>query len=122
MPAMVSDDWVEVVLVLAPTGGDAQVASDLLRGVGSRSVVCQSMSDAVAGLERGTAALVIASEALEDGGSEQLSEALLRQPPWSDVPVILLTGILIYMIRSWKNGEWPFNESVTAIAESVSGN
>ena len=35
MPAMVSDDWVEVVLVLAPTGGDAQVASDLLRGVGS---------------------------------------------------------------------------------------
>ena len=36
--------------------------------------------------------------------------------------VILLTGILIYMLRSWKNGEWPFGESAAAVVESVSGN
>jgi len=36
--------------------------------------------------------------------------------------VILLTGILIYMIRSWKNGEWPFGEALPSAIESVSGN
>jgi amino acid transporter len=36
--------------------------------------------------------------------------------------VILLSGILIYMIRSWKNGEWPFGEALPSAIESVSGN
>ncbi|HZQ70191.1 MAG TPA: APC family permease [Terriglobales bacterium] len=33
--------------------------------------------------------------------------------------VILLSGILIYMIRSWKNGEWPFGQTTAAAIESV---
>jgi amino acid transporter len=36
--------------------------------------------------------------------------------------VILLTGLLIYMVRSWKNHEWPFKEAIPAPMESVSGN
>src|SRR5580693_5042087 len=28
--------------------------------------------------------------------------------------VILLTGVLIYMIRAWKDGEWPFGERLRA--------
>ena len=30
--------------------------------------------------------------------------------------VILLTGVLIYMIRAWKDGEWPFGERLRAKA------
>ncbi len=86
-----ADDWIDVVLVLAPTGADAAVASELLRAVGARSVNCASMSEVVHNLDTGTAALVISSEALEDGGAEELTEALSHQPPWSDMPVILLT-------------------------------
>ena len=85
------DDWVEVVLVLAPTGGDAFVAAELLQGVGARSLICRSMTEVVQALSRGTAALVIASEALEGDAAEELADALAQQPAWSDVPVILLT-------------------------------
>ena len=31
--------------------------------------------------------------------------------------VILLTGLIIYFLRSWKNGEWPFGQSVRALVE-----
>ena len=85
------DDWTDVVLVLAPTGGDARVATELLEGVGARSQVCDSMTALVHALSKSTAALVVASEALEDGGAEELAEALAHQPAWSDLPVILLT-------------------------------
>ena len=90
-PATPLSDWVEPVLVLAPTGGDAALAVELMAEVGAHAVVCQSMADIVAGIERGAAALVLASEALEDGSADVLSQALARQPAWSDIPVILLT-------------------------------
>jgi PAS domain S-box-containing protein len=91
MPSAATDHLVESVLVLAPTGGDAQVARDLVRDAGARASICLSIDDVVAGVEGGAAALVLASEALEDGGAELLSQALARQPAWSDIPVILLT-------------------------------
>ena len=30
--------------------------------------------------------------------------------------IILLTGVVIYMIRAWKDGEWPFGEGLRAKA------
>jgi PAS domain S-box-containing protein len=85
-----ADDWVDVVRVFAQPA-DAAAAADLLAGVGARSVLCESMHQVVDELERGTAALVIASEALEGDGADVLSKALGQQPTWSDLPVILLT-------------------------------
>ncbi len=31
--------------------------------------------------------------------------------------VILLTGLIIYFLRSWKNGEWPFGQAAQAVVE-----
>jgi APA family basic amino acid/polyamine antiporter len=31
--------------------------------------------------------------------------------------VILLTGLIIYMLRAWKNGEWPFGQAIPAVVE-----
>ena len=36
--------------------------------------------------------------------------------------LILLTGLLIYFVRAWRNREWPFGETAPAVLESVSGN
>jgi APA family basic amino acid/polyamine antiporter len=33
--------------------------------------------------------------------------------------VILVVGLLIYMFRAWRHGEWPFGESVGAAVEEV---
>jgi PAS domain S-box-containing protein len=85
------NDWVEPVLVLAPTGGDARLAAELMAEVGVHTLVCDSMSEIAAGVGRGAAALILASEALEDGSAEMLSQTLAQQPAWSDIPVILLT-------------------------------
>jgi hypothetical protein len=30
--------------------------------------------------------------------------------------VILLTGVIIYMVRAWKDSEWPFAETAKAKA------
>ena len=31
--------------------------------------------------------------------------------------VILLTGLIIYVLRSWRNGEWPFGQTTGALRE-----
>jgi len=33
--------------------------------------------------------------------------------------VILLTGVIIYMIRSWRRGDWPFGVRLTTSSETV---
>jgi amino acid transporter len=33
--------------------------------------------------------------------------------------VLLITGLIIYFIRAWRNREWPFGERVTALPESA---
>lgn len=81
------------VLVLAPTGRDASLAADALRGVGLGITVCPSVDDLVRAFGSGGAgAAVIAQEALNPPALEALSRMLSRQPPWSDLPLILLTG------------------------------
>ena len=35
--------------------------------------------------------------------------------------VILITGIAIYMIRAWRNREWPFGEGTLLAAEGAPG-
>jgi APA family basic amino acid/polyamine antiporter len=31
--------------------------------------------------------------------------------------VILFTGLIIYVLRSWKNGEWPFGQTIRAVVK-----
>jgi len=36
--------------------------------------------------------------------------------------VILIAGLIIYLIRAWRSGEWPFGESVPAVLQGASSN
>jgi PAS domain S-box-containing protein len=82
------------VLVLAPTGRDAVMTFDVLADAGTRVHVCTDLADLLTSMTQGVGALLIAEEALaNDLHIEYLGERLMRQPPWSDLPVILLTHI-----------------------------
>ncbi len=80
------------VLILAPTGRDAALAGEALAGAGLSAEVCADMEALRREMTAGAGAALIASEALTPAPLRLLQEALAQQPPWSDLPVIILTS------------------------------
>ena len=79
----------ERVMVMAPVGQDAQAIADLLNAEGFETFICPKPGDG--GDISAAGALVMTEEALEVASAEDLLEALKTQPPWSELPVIILT-------------------------------
>ena len=83
----------ERVLVVAPTGDDAAVAAQILRGAGSDVLVLDDLTALAREVDAGAGLVLIASEALADGpGCTSLREALERQEAWSEIPILLIGG------------------------------
>ncbi len=82
----------ELVLVLAPTDNDSEVAAQVLRDSGLLAVKCKDVSDLCQQMNDGAAVIVIAEEALPLNELPLLKFALEAQETWSDIPVILLVG------------------------------
>lgn len=80
------------VLILAPTGRDAPLAREVLEGAGLSAAVCADMGALCEGIAAGAAVALIASEALTPDALALLREVLTHQPPWSDLPVVILTS------------------------------
>jgi signal transduction histidine kinase len=85
----------ETVLVLAPLGRDAELACHTLEGAGFGCHPCRDMSELLNKLAFGVAALLVTEEALTGRNRELLLHYLDAQPPWSDLPVILLLSALL---------------------------
>ncbi len=79
------------VLLHLATTRDAELAADVLGRHGMGSVRCLELASLVDEIERGAGALLVAEEMLGDGAGPLLREILVRQPRWSDLPVLLLT-------------------------------
>jgi len=82
----------ERVLILAPLGRDAEIASSLLVESGRSTQICVDIGQLRAELEKGAALALITEEAVADSDLSKLSEWIASQPPWSDMPIILLTA------------------------------
>jgi two-component sensor histidine kinase len=82
----------ERVLVLAPNGRDSEVASRLLRVAGRHTFTCASLAQMCDELEKGAAFSLITEEALAHSDLTRLRDWVAAQPPWSDLPIVLLTG------------------------------
>ena len=80
------------VALLTPTGADASVTQRVLAKAGFEGQPCTVMADAVQAISGEIVALVVAEEALSPPARARLFDALQQQPPWSDVPVIVLAG------------------------------
>jgi PAS domain S-box-containing protein len=88
------------ILLLAPTGRDAELLADVLSRNGFEAGVCSSMAALSESLDDGGAVAVIAEEALEHPATDQLDAALAAQPSWSDLPIIVLLGSVATLASS----------------------
>lgn len=79
-----------VVLILAPEGRDAKVASAILGEVGITSAITTTLADLVAELD-GAACAIVTEEALLRWDRHDIALWVDRQPPWSDFPFVLLS-------------------------------
>jgi signal transduction histidine kinase len=78
------------VLLIAPTRRDREATLHLLQRARVSGIACDHLTDAVAAIDAGIGALLMTDAALTDLHLDELKAALARQPPWSEVPIILL--------------------------------
>src|ERR1700733_10472493 len=79
-------------LLLPATSRDAEGTTALLKREKLLSVACENAGSLARALDSGVGAILMTDDALADPGIDQVLEALGRQPPWSDVPAIVLCG------------------------------
>ena len=63
----------------------------MLSRLGIDLAICRSFEELIRGVTTGAGALLIAEEALSSGHTAALHSVLAAQPPWSDLPVVVLT-------------------------------
>jgi len=78
-------------LLIAPTAKDAEITSGLLNGAGIETAIFTSLERLVQELNVGAAAVMIGEEHLTGASLAPLAAWLSRQPPWSDLPMLILT-------------------------------
>ncbi len=79
------------LLVLAPVDKDAALTRSILGEAGIDCVICPDLESVGRKLEAGAGALLLAEEALAGAWPGPFLQALTEQPPWSDLPVLVLT-------------------------------
>jgi signal transduction histidine kinase len=85
-------DGLQSVALLTPTGRDGDIMARVLASSGLHATVCSDMAELCGQLAGDVGALVVAEEALSATATEMLLAVLDAQPPWSDVPIMVLTG------------------------------
>jgi PAS domain S-box-containing protein len=81
-----------LVLVLAPRGRDGPAIGEQLGRAALDMQVCRDHGELLEALERGADAVVLAEEALVGAPAQALGTWVSSQPPWSDMPFVLLTS------------------------------
>ena len=89
---MRADSPDERALILAPFGRDATLAAEALAKAGMHSAVCTDLAELCRQIPVGVGAVLLTEETLTSGDVGCLVELLNRQPPWSDLPLVILTG------------------------------
>ncbi len=80
------------LLVFAPFGKDAALISEVLLKSGILVEAVKKPSELAQCIRDGADAAIITEEALDAETTKFLSECITSQPPWSDFPLIILTG------------------------------
>ena len=80
----------ERILILAPRGRDAEVMQQVLSRGNSACHLCLDLGDLRSQLEAEVGAVLVTEEALVGEGLEPVLQWCEAQPPWSDLPVVVL--------------------------------
>ena len=80
----------ERILILAPRGRDASLASEALKGANLTPHICPDLATLVRELPLGAGAIVVAEEAIPPQRVSLLTNALADEPSWSELPIVVL--------------------------------
>src|SRR5690348_110590 len=80
------------VLILAPVGRDAGACAMLVGQAGLDARVCSDFQDLIAQLDLGADVVLLTEEALYGKSVDRLAVWVSAQPPWSDLPFIVMTS------------------------------
>ena len=79
------------LLFLAATSRDAATTDAMLSPLGIGVEICRSFDELIRELTAGAGAILLPEEALSPAHTAALRAVLAAQPPWSDLPVLVLT-------------------------------
>lgn len=82
----------ECVFIMAPVGQDAETMAALLDAEGFETQICRELDEYSGRITDGAGALLLTEEALESAQGLLLLDLLKGQPPWSELPLIVLTS------------------------------
>jgi signal transduction histidine kinase len=82
----------ERVIIIAPVGQDAEAMAALLNAEGFETRICHGLDEYSRQITDSAGALLITEEALESAQGSLLLDVLKAQPPWSELPLIILTS------------------------------
>jgi two-component sensor histidine kinase len=102
----------ERILILAPHGRDREIASQLLQEAGWATLTCPDLANLCLELGNGAAVALIVEEVVATEDLACLAEWISTQPPWSDFPIIILTG----------HGDTPSRNALANRLEHLLGN
>lgn len=82
----------ERLLVLAPTGRDAELVRQVFAAAGLVAERCSAVEELCARARDGAGALLVAEEALTHAAMRAIAELVRAQEPWSDLPVLVFSS------------------------------
>jgi PAS domain S-box-containing protein len=80
------------ILIFAPTGRDAQLTANFLGEFDKVVLVCRDMGELCSRLDDKIDLVILAEETLNSNSVQLLVEKLSCQPPWSDIPISIITS------------------------------
>ncbi|MBR0810832.1 MULTISPECIES: ATP-binding protein [Bradyrhizobium] len=80
------------VLIFAPIGRDGPASAELFRNSHLEAVNCRSLPELVSAMSEGVGAVFLAEEGLFGKDTAPLAQWIAAQPPWSDLPFVVLTS------------------------------
>ena len=82
----------ERIIIIAPVGQDAAAMATLLDSQGFETQICNGSAEYSREMIDSSGALLLTEEALESAQGSLLLDVLKAQPPWSELPLIILTS------------------------------
>src|SRR5947209_3161231 len=80
------------ILLLAPTGRDAEATVQILSRAGFASEACADAEELCRGIEQGAGVAIVTAEALTPRAMRRLAETFAAQPPWSEIPLMIFVA------------------------------
>jgi signal transduction histidine kinase/CheY-like chemotaxis protein len=80
------------ILILAPTGRDAELTARILADASLLPHICPTIDEVSEQMKRGAGVVLLTEESLTKRALGFLARSLMAQRRWSDIPIILLTS------------------------------